>query len=81
MALDSIDQTHFRVMVKKINTYVRIYRINNVLEVPVMARASKEYLRSLIPAGLPPGNEILKEGRSLGGSIRTGEKPTDRRKP
>ena len=37
-----------------------------------MARASKEYLRSLIPADLPPGKEILDEGRNMGDSIKAG---------
>lgn len=49
-------------MVKKIITYVRIYRIDNVLKkVLIMIRASKEYLGSLMLAGLPPGKEILDE--------------------
>lgn len=37
-----------------------------------MARASKEYLRSLIPAGLPPGKEVLDEGRRMGSSVKAG---------
>lgn len=37
-----------------------------------MARASKEYLRSLIPNGFPKGNEILEEGRKLASSVKAG---------
>ena len=37
-----------------------------------MARASKEYLRSLIPNGFPKGNEILEDGRKLASSIKAG---------
>lgn len=37
-----------------------------------MACASKEYLRSLLPAGLPDGRELLEEGRKKGPSIKAG---------
>lgn len=37
-----------------------------------MARASKDYLRSLIPNGFPKGNEILEEGRKLASSVKAG---------
>ncbi|MCQ4637864.1 cobalamin B12-binding domain-containing protein [Anaerovorax odorimutans] len=37
-----------------------------------MAHASKEYLRSLIPKGLPAGKELLEEGRKIAPFIEAG---------
>ena len=37
-----------------------------------MARAGKEYLKSLIPDGFPSGEEILKEGKRLASSVKAG---------
>ena len=37
-----------------------------------MARASKEYIKNLIPQGLPDGREILEAGRKVGPTIRAG---------
>lgn len=37
-----------------------------------MARASKEYIRNLIPEGLPDGRDILEEGRKIGPTIKAG---------
>lgn len=37
-----------------------------------MAYASKEYLRSLLPDGLPDGRELLEEGRKTGPSLKAG---------
>ena len=34
--------------------------------------ADKEYIRSLIPDGLPKGNDILEEGRKIGPTIKAG---------
>ena len=35
-------------------------------------RASKEYLKSLVPDGLPNGKELLEEGRAFAPSIQAG---------
>ncbi|MCQ4637860.1 cobalamin-dependent protein [Anaerovorax odorimutans] len=37
-----------------------------------MARASKEYIKNLIPPGLPDGREILEHGRKIGPTIKAG---------
>ncbi len=37
-----------------------------------MARASKEYIKNLIPQELPDGRAILEEGRKIGPSIKAG---------
>ena len=47
--------------------------LQSVLEVvDFMARADREYLRSLIPRGLPKGTEILEDGRKAGRFIQAG---------
>ena len=37
-----------------------------------MGAATKEYIRSLIPDGLPKGKDILEEGRKIGSTIKAG---------